>query len=143
MALIKCTECGHEISTEAKTCPNCGARNKAYKSKIGKLIFVLGLGFIIYIIYLFDTVDDYLLNCDTTEKRKSFAKVIDNSSHSQINKLRVIDITEIRTIKSGDSITDMVCDATINFNSIGKQRYRFTWRESESGSLLIHASPKK
>lgn len=26
--LIKCRECGHEISKRAKTCPNCGAPNK-------------------------------------------------------------------------------------------------------------------
>jgi uncharacterized membrane protein YvbJ len=25
MALIKCKECGHDVSTTAKTCPNCGA----------------------------------------------------------------------------------------------------------------------
>ena len=25
MALKKCTECGHEVSTKAKKCPNCGA----------------------------------------------------------------------------------------------------------------------
>ena len=24
MALIKCNECGHEVSSRAKTCPNCG-----------------------------------------------------------------------------------------------------------------------
>ncbi len=24
MALIKCKECGHEVSTKAETCPNCG-----------------------------------------------------------------------------------------------------------------------
>ena len=26
MALKKCKECGHEVSTKAKACPNCGAR---------------------------------------------------------------------------------------------------------------------
>jgi len=25
MALIKCKECGHEVSTSAKACSNCGA----------------------------------------------------------------------------------------------------------------------
>ena len=25
MALIKCKDCGYDVSTEAKTCPNCGA----------------------------------------------------------------------------------------------------------------------
>ncbi len=28
MALTKCKECGKQISTTAKTCPNCGAKNK-------------------------------------------------------------------------------------------------------------------
>jgi RNA polymerase subunit RPABC4/transcription elongation factor Spt4 len=27
MALKKCKECGKEISTEAKVCPNCGKKN--------------------------------------------------------------------------------------------------------------------
>lgn len=26
MALVKCTECGSQVSTEAKACPSCGAR---------------------------------------------------------------------------------------------------------------------
>ena len=28
MALIKCPECGREISDQAKACPNCGIPNK-------------------------------------------------------------------------------------------------------------------
>lgn len=28
MALIKCNECGKEISDKAEMCPNCGAKNK-------------------------------------------------------------------------------------------------------------------
>lgn len=27
MALIKCEECGHEVSDHAKLCPNCGYQN--------------------------------------------------------------------------------------------------------------------
>lgn len=26
MALIKCAECGHDVSTQAKACPSCGAK---------------------------------------------------------------------------------------------------------------------
>lgn len=29
MALIKCKECGHEISSKARVCPHCGVRNPA------------------------------------------------------------------------------------------------------------------
>lgn len=47
MALKKCKECGKEVSTEAKTCPNCGAPVKT-KSSVGCLtiiaiIFVIGM----------------------------------------------------------------------------------------------------
>lgn len=28
MALVKCRECGREISSDAKSCPNCGAKPK-------------------------------------------------------------------------------------------------------------------
>lgn len=31
MALIKCKECGHLLSTEASTCPGCGAKNPRTK----------------------------------------------------------------------------------------------------------------
>jgi predicted nucleic acid-binding Zn ribbon protein len=146
MSLSPCIECGHEISSEAKTCPNCGARNRSYKSKAWKswllaaLILVVGL-----IAYINQQMSNYELNmteCDTSDKREAFKSVIENSSFAQLQKLRVIDITKIKRIKSGGAITDLVCEATINFNSIDDKRYRFTWSESESGALLIQAKPK-
>ncbi len=36
MALIKCEECGKEISEEARTCPNCGAKLKTNRNNILK-----------------------------------------------------------------------------------------------------------
>ena len=33
MAIIKCPECGQDISTEAKSCPCCGAENKEMTKK--------------------------------------------------------------------------------------------------------------
>lgn len=41
MALIKCHECGAEVSTEAKACPKCGA--KVRKPTSGALALLLGL----------------------------------------------------------------------------------------------------
>lgn len=140
MALTPCIECGHEISTKAKTCPHCGAKNKAYKSKaVRYLLIVAVLGAAVFFFYVYFSFGDYTTNCDTLDKRKSFARVIDGSSYAQLNKLRVIDINNIKIIKSGDSITDLVCEATIDFNSRRKVKYRFTWRESESGALIIQA----
>ena len=42
MALIKCHECKSEVSTEAKTCPQCGAKVKKPMSLVMKVV----LGFI-------------------------------------------------------------------------------------------------
>lgn len=33
MALIKCPECGNEMSSTALSCPHCGAPNKAEQTK--------------------------------------------------------------------------------------------------------------
>lgn len=66
MALIKCSECGKEISDKAKACPNCGfpmAENKEpqevemvnyekantnmLKKVVGIILFLIGLGVMI------------------------------------------------------------------------------------------------
>jgi hypothetical protein len=103
------------------------------------------LGVAGFIAFAYNSHHEYMetiTNCDTPENRESFVSVIDGSSYAQLNKLRVIDVTNIKTIKSGDSITDLVCEATINFNSRKKGKYRFSWSESESGSILIQAREK-
>lgn len=47
MALVKCKECGSEVSTEAKACPKCGAKPP---KKVGLLgwIAVLFVGVVVY-----------------------------------------------------------------------------------------------
>ena len=51
MALIPCQECKQEVSTEAKTCPNCGAKVKKPKKPMSRnmkiLLGILGVGFIV------------------------------------------------------------------------------------------------
>ena len=56
MALIKCKECGHEISKKAKECPNCGAprRRPPKQYSLGKLIIVILLGWFIYAVFTAD-----------------------------------------------------------------------------------------
>ncbi len=39
MAIIKCRECDHEISDEAKVCPNCGCPTQP-KKRVNKPIFI-------------------------------------------------------------------------------------------------------
>lgn len=51
MALVKCKECGHEISKKAKTCPNCGAKNGPKHYSLLSLIVWLFIGYLVYIIF--------------------------------------------------------------------------------------------
>ncbi len=56
MALKKCKECGKEISSKAKTCPNCGAPiKKQISTGSGCLIIIL---FVIFIAWIFSSVFD-------------------------------------------------------------------------------------
>lgn len=48
MALVKCKECGHEVSKKAETCPNCGAPVKKKPTQYGCGTLIL-LGFIVFI----------------------------------------------------------------------------------------------
>ncbi|MCT7601282.1 OB-fold putative lipoprotein [Aliarcobacter butzleri] len=46
MALLKCKECGNEISKSAKTCPQCGAKVKmSFSKKV--IIFIMGIAIFI------------------------------------------------------------------------------------------------
>jgi RNA polymerase subunit RPABC4/transcription elongation factor Spt4 len=55
MSLIKCQECGNEISDKAKTCPHCGYKVKKYNKKNIVIISSLSVMVIaiIIIIYFF------------------------------------------------------------------------------------------
>ena len=44
MALIKCGECGKDVSTQSKTCPSCGAKVKLPKKPTSPILKYLLLG---------------------------------------------------------------------------------------------------
>ena len=56
MALIKCKECGNQVSSKAEACPNCGTTLK--KKKIGCLS-AIGAVFLIFIVFgIIDSISD-------------------------------------------------------------------------------------
>lgn len=56
MALVKCPECGKEISDTSKRCPHCGYREK---KKINKKVFLIG-GIIIALLITFGIVFSFI-----------------------------------------------------------------------------------
>ncbi|WP_020586341.1 zinc ribbon domain-containing protein [Desulfobacter curvatus] len=51
MALVKCKECGAEISKKAKTCPKCGAPQGPKQYSLGKLLVLIVFGVFLYSLF--------------------------------------------------------------------------------------------
>ncbi len=85
MALIKCPECGHEISEKAKMCPNCGYQvngeepNDSRKNKnfLSKMILVVGV--MIITLLVIGCIISTCLKNSKTEKVKD-AQETDNEA---------------------------------------------------------------
>lgn len=60
MALIKCHECGNEVSTEATACPKCGAKPKAMATNLNKNLkgseVISGLVFGVFVIWVLSSI---------------------------------------------------------------------------------------
>jgi hypothetical protein len=81
MALIKCKECNHQISNQAKTCPSCGCPikgiNKVNKSAIRKGLIIIFIPFILGIfLYLTNSRPS---STNKSEESESPTVVEDNS----------------------------------------------------------------
>lgn len=46
MSLVKCHECGQNISTSAASCPSCGAKRKSAASVLVASIAAIGFGLV-------------------------------------------------------------------------------------------------
>ena len=53
MALTNCTECNHQISSSAETCPNCGVRRHAAPSVEKRHPVLNVIGAIVFVIVVF------------------------------------------------------------------------------------------
>ncbi|MDD9815526.1 MAG: zinc-ribbon domain-containing protein [Gammaproteobacteria bacterium] len=73
MALGKCKECGKEVSTTAKTCPNCGVKRpfvsdmEKFGDKWGCLIIVL-IGVLGFYVYTMSDSSEYTTHVNTASK---------------------------------------------------------------------------
>lgn len=80
MALIKCPECGKEISETAKVCPNCGykipRKTMEKETKITIIITILVIAFLAFI--AIEIIEDPLYLYTDKEKREQTRQEIQN-----------------------------------------------------------------
>lgn len=89
MALKKCKECGHDISTDASSCPNCG---KKQPSKIGRILLT-GAGLLVLL-----SVVSHLVNGNPTPSSSAGSSpsgVPTSQTEAQIVQARLGDTVDV------------------------------------------------
>lgn len=127
MALIKCKECGHEISKTAQTCPNCGAKN----IQAGLITQVAIWIFIFFIIWTFlieptknilsdasvtstePVLEVISWKCDTSYGHTSVSGEVKNISGKSIEN-----VMAVGNFKTKDGTFVKSADALIEYNPI-------------------------
>jgi hypothetical protein len=47
MALVKCKECGGDVSTQARACPKCGRIRQTSLNPVTVILLVIPIGFVV------------------------------------------------------------------------------------------------
>lgn len=113
MALIKCNECGKEISDTSKICVHCGAKTEIAKSntKKNRIIFIIIVGIILLILSIY-----YIISTSTTSEYYEYY-----STYYDLSKLTESD--KGKKIMCGGIITEE-SDTTFYISSL-KSNYDF------------------
>lgn len=101
MAMVKCRECGKEVSDEAKTCPNCGVEKPAPPSKGGnyaKLVF--GALLVTAMVRCISDQDDRKSHVEADADRQHVAAAMTPEQSAQQAAQRMKDEAEFQSVVS-------------------------------------------
>lgn len=142
MALEECYECGKEISSEAKSCPHCGAAKKKRKtSRFLSVIAVSLLGVIAYFVFE-PELNPNIPTCESFRAERIFKKIFEDSPFAQQNRLRVLEVTERNEIESGPKPEDRVCEVTYRLTNTERRTYLYSFERKDSGGYFVRQRPK-
>jgi hypothetical protein len=145
MALVACTECGNEISTEAKTCSHCGAKNKFRKrssaSSLLVAIAVIGFGYGIYG-YFEPELNPNIPACDSAHGRKVIIRSFESSPYALNNNLRVTSVVKQTEVSSDPLSGNRVCEVTFRLNDASTRIHLVSFEKKEQGGYTVHGRPK-
>ena len=85
MALIKCSECGKEISDKAKKCPHCGTKYKS-ENENDRKGFPTGLMFILIVIFV--AVIFIIMNYNKKDYNNSTSGIKENTNEIIGNEIK-------------------------------------------------------
>jgi hypothetical protein len=153
MTLVKCKECGHQISTFANICPKCGAPRRAFISKQSSIPRQkkVSKGAVVFLIFLFllIIVLTFKYGFQGSSDKRSSTKNIKLSSAlsylNEMNEVKWIDIDDNDVYIGFDPLPSdykIVCKAAalngnkaINFGvhvwAINASKYHKGWRPGD------------
>ncbi len=158
MALQTCRECGKELSSEALTCPHCGAPRKKKRSVIKRVgIGVLGLITLLVVIGVVgnndssnasgsssnttDSDSSVFPACTSSDAAQNFKNTFNGSQYARSLNLTAIDVTDQKKISESADGKKLVCQATLMLNNAEKATYTFTFTPASGGQFYIEGEP--
>ncbi|MBU5471725.1 zinc-ribbon domain-containing protein [Falcatimonas sp. MSJ-15] len=109
MALIKCPECGKEISDTVKSCPHCGYKIKISKTKNSRMRIMYAIIVIILVIGIIVLTAYFVIN----NKKESIDNYVGQSIQSVVNseKLDKYDVKEKE--KTADTVAAIPTETSV------------------------------
>ena len=135
MAIVECHECGAQISSEAKLCPQCGAPNKQRKKpRVLKWALIIVLLVVVggYAALEAATSPNF---CEGYLGRHTFVGVFDRSISAQREHLRVVDvISQKETSPMSGKLERMTCEFEFRTNDTKTRKYTMSFEPAQSSS---------
>jgi hypothetical protein len=89
MAIVKCRECGKDVSTEAKSCPHCGVAKPVPPSKTGNYIkLAFGALLVIAMVRCINEQQDRKTNADAEKQRVEATKTPEQKAKEVAEKAK-------------------------------------------------------
>lgn len=130
MALVKCKECGSDVSTKAKTCPKCGAK----APKKTSLFTWIVTGFVAAAIIGTFTSDPSSTSNNSTSASSGTGSTQSSSGSASAttNTAPVVKAPEWRTFESSDEMTGDKSAYAVSPNAEPTQRMGFPYGDVEA-----------
>jgi hypothetical protein len=140
MALIVCKDCKKKFSSDARHCPECGAKGpiKSGNFLVGTFVFLALIATVsIGSQRTGDTATrNDLSTCGSEETKADLKDAIENGPYSKLVSLKVLALEDIVTEPAINSDTERKCVAKV-FTNAGQHGVSYRLFRSASGTGLI------
>lgn len=137
MSMMKCPECGKDISSQAENCPNCGFPTNPHKGAtkiaIGVIAAICG---IIAIFIIFSAISDLLESKDPV----TYTENSNEKTNTLVGAYYVgTEDSHVYVVRFNDDNLIEIVDAGLGRDADKRSKFYGTY-ESDGSSLTIHLS---